>query len=137
MITAAYDPVLDRARDAVLRVLPGIADARLTATRFACPGPVPAHGVDRRRRAVARVAEGDPLNGAVEIGGPMLSSKTWSERRPERAATSARWSSTRTSNYSGAEMDDRTLVPDDGARLGEIRLDDWLSRTGTEKAAVA
>jgi hypothetical protein len=29
--------------------------------------------------------------------------------------------------YFGAELSERTLVPSDGARLGETRFEDWLS----------
>jgi hypothetical protein len=30
--------------------------------------------------------------------------------------------------YFGAELSERTLVPGDDARLGETRLEDWLSQ---------
>jgi hypothetical protein len=32
--------------------------------------------------------------------------------------------------YFGAELEERTLVPGDDARLAETRLDDWLSQAG-------
>jgi hypothetical protein len=32
--------------------------------------------------------------------------------------------------YFGAELDERTLVPGDDARLAETRFDDWLSQAG-------
>ena len=32
--------------------------------------------------------------------------------------------------YFGAELDERTLVPDDGARVGPTRFADWLIATG-------
>jgi hypothetical protein len=32
--------------------------------------------------------------------------------------------------YFGAELDERTLLPGDDARLAETRFDDWLSQAG-------
>ena len=32
--------------------------------------------------------------------------------------------------YFGAELDERTLVPGDDARLAETRFGDWLSQAG-------
>ena len=34
--------------------------------------------------------------------------------------------------YFGAELSERTLVPGDGARLGETRFEDWLSRSTSQ-----
>jgi hypothetical protein len=31
--------------------------------------------------------------------------------------------------YFGARLDDRSLVPGDNPKLGEIRFEDWLRRT--------
>jgi uncharacterized protein YbjT (DUF2867 family) len=82
-------------------------------------------------RAVARVAVGTPLNGRIEIGGPEQG------RMDEffRNALAA-WGDSREvvtdphAHYFGAEVDERSLVPDDGAVLGEISYADWLSRAG-------
>ena len=35
--------------------------------------------------------------------------------------------------YFGVKLNDRTLVPGDGARLGATRLEDWLSQSAQKK----
>jgi uncharacterized protein YbjT (DUF2867 family) len=77
--------------------------------------------------AVTDVAVGAPVNGTIEIAGPervplddmvrrFLSAKH--DPRKVIADTHAR--------YFGTELDDRSLTPGDGARIGSIRFDDWL-----------
>jgi uncharacterized protein YbjT (DUF2867 family) len=77
--------------------------------------------------AVTDVAIGAPVNGTIEIAGPervplddmvrrFLSAKH--DPRKVIADTHAR--------YFGTELDDRSLTPGDGARIGSIRFDDWL-----------
>jgi uncharacterized protein YbjT (DUF2867 family) len=77
--------------------------------------------------AVTDVAAGAPVNGTIEIAGPervplddmvrrFLSAKH--DPRKVIADTHAR--------YFGTELDDRSLTPGDGARIGSIRFDDWL-----------
>jgi hypothetical protein len=39
--------------------------------------------------------------------------------------------------YFGAVVGDKTLVPGDGATLGEIRFDDWLRESAAAANAVA
>ena len=85
--------------------------------------------------AVTRVAIGAPLNGIVEVGGPeqfrldeivrrYLAARD--DRRSVIADPRAR--------YFGAELRERTLVPDH-ATLGEIGFDDWLSRQSVSATA--
>ncbi|MEV1173641.1 SDR family oxidoreductase [Nonomuraea sp. NPDC049784] len=80
-------------------------------------------------QAVGRVAVGTPLNGMVEIGGPeqfrmdeffrdVLAS--WGD--PREVVTDPH------AHYFGAEVLERSLVPDDGATLGQIRYRDWPGR---------
>jgi len=38
--------------------------------------------------------------------------------------------------YYGIEVKERTLVPDDGAKLGKTRFEDWLAQPGAKAAAV-
>ena len=82
-------------------------------------------------RVVAKVATGTPLNGTVEIGGPesfymaALMQRVlgaWNDPREVIVDPHAR--------YFGALLDESSLVPGDEAELGEIRLDDWLGRSG-------
>ena len=35
--------------------------------------------------------------------------------------------------YSGARLSERTLVPEDDAKLGEIRFEDWLAQESVKK----
>lgn len=78
---------------------------------------------------VAKVAVGAPVNGIVEIAGPeqfrvdelvrrrLASIKDPREVIPDPNAL-----------YSGARIDDKTLVPGKGAWLGETRFETWLSQ---------
>ena len=80
--------------------------------------------------AVGRVALGAPVNGMVEVGGPeqfrldeliRRALAAWKDPREVIAAPQAR--------YYGIKVTERTLVPDEGARLGETRFETWLSET--------
>ena len=44
------------------------------------------------------------------------------------AADNALLRTSQHARYFGAELDERTLVPGDDARLAETRFDDWLSQ---------
>jgi uncharacterized protein YbjT (DUF2867 family) len=84
--------------------------------------------------AVARVAVGAPVNGIIEVAGPEQFRLdelirrylgAHDDRRSVIADPRAR--------YFGAELRERTLVPDD-ASLGEIGIDDWLSQSVSSTA---
>jgi uncharacterized protein YbjT (DUF2867 family) len=77
--------------------------------------------------AVGRIAVGQPINGTVEIGGPQSFRidelvrqrlKSFNDSREVMADPNAL--------YSGAKIGERTLVPGEGAQLGQIRFADWL-----------
>lgn len=79
-------------------------------------------------KAVARVAVSAPVNGIVEIAGPQrfrfdefirLGLAARQDSRVVVADPQA--------HYFGAELGERTLVPDGDARLGEIRFEEWLA----------
>jgi hypothetical protein len=88
---------------------------------------------------------GPPLNGIVEVAGPeqfrfdeliRLGLSARKDQREVIADPHAR--------YFGTELGERSLVPGDGALLGEMRFEDWLSRsasrsqpTNPQPAAVA
>jgi uncharacterized protein YbjT (DUF2867 family) len=81
--------------------------------------------------ALGRITVGSPLNGIVEVAGPQrfrldeLIRRFLGERRdPREVITDPH------ARYFGAELDERTLVPGDDARLAETRFDDWLSQAG-------
>jgi uncharacterized protein YbjT (DUF2867 family) len=78
---------------------------------------------------IARVAGGAPLNGLVEIGGPEQFRLDELVRR-YLAARDDRRSVIADPNalYFGGKLQERTLVPDENATIGESRFEDWLSR---------
>ena len=80
-------------------------------------------------RAVADVAVGAPLNGIVEVAGPQqyrfdefiaLGLRARHDAREVVADPRAR--------YFGAVLDERSLVPGDDARLGEMRFEEWSGK---------
>jgi uncharacterized protein YbjT (DUF2867 family) len=79
--------------------------------------------------AVASVAVGAPINGTVEVAGPEqfrfddLIRHGLSARNDPREVVADPHAP-----YFGAELSERTLVPDDGAQLGAIRFEDWLTQ---------
>ncbi|MEV8637240.1 SDR family oxidoreductase [Streptosporangium sp. NPDC051023] len=85
---------------------------------------------DEVAQAVGRVAVGSPLNGRVEVAGPerfrmdeffrdVLAG--WGD--PRQVVTDPH------AHYFGSELGERTLVPGDGATLGQIRYRDWSDPT--------
>jgi uncharacterized protein YbjT (DUF2867 family) len=87
---------------------------------------------------VARVAAGAAVNGIVEIGGPEQFRFEEPVRRVLAAANDPREVVTDVNaGYFGITVTERTLVPGDGALLGDIRLGDWLRRPDAVKPAAA
>ena len=79
-------------------------------------------------RAVGEVAVGAPLNGVVEVAGPERFRLDEIVRRALAASGDPRQVVTDPdARYFGARLQERTLVPDDGARLAEISLAEWLA----------
>ena len=80
-------------------------------------------------KAVARVAVGAPLNGTVEVAGPQqfrfdeLIRQGLSARNDPRKVVADPHA-----RYFGAELGERSLIPADDARLGEIRFQEWLNQ---------
>jgi uncharacterized protein YbjT (DUF2867 family) len=77
--------------------------------------------------AVARVAVEPPLNGMVEVAGPeqfrldeLIRAQLKERKDPREVITDP------DATYFGINPSERTLLPADGARLGTIRLGDWL-----------
>jgi uncharacterized protein YbjT (DUF2867 family) len=80
--------------------------------------------------AVARVALGPPVNGRVEVAGPeryrmdvFFPDALAARDDPREVVPDPH------ARYFGAELGERTLVPDDDATLGEIRYSDRPGRT--------
>ena len=78
--------------------------------------------------AVAKTAVGSPLNGTVEVGGPEQFRFDEIIRRELNAINDPREViADPHARYFGAELSERSLVPGDGALLGEMRFEEWLS----------
>jgi len=100
---------------------------RLPSVRFQ---PLAAEDV---ASAVARVAMGSPLNGTIELGGPEQLPFDEFIRRALQARNDLREViADAHARYFGAELSEYSLVPGDDAQLGEIRFDDWLSRSASQ-----
>ena len=88
--------------------------------------------------AVSKVAIGAPLDGIVEVAGPeqfrfdeFISRGLKARNDPREVIADPN------SRYFGTELTERSLVPHDGALLGETRFEDWLSRSTTQPTAAS
>jgi uncharacterized protein YbjT (DUF2867 family) len=113
--------------------LNGIAAAATDGTTVRVPSaliqPMAAEDV---AAAVARAAEGAPLNRIVEIGGPDKIRFDEFMRRGLRARNDPREVvADPRARYFGAELGERTLVAGNDAQLGKTRLDEWLRHLPT------
>jgi uncharacterized protein YbjT (DUF2867 family) len=80
--------------------------------------------------AVARTAVGAPVNGTVEVGGPETFRFDEAIRRALAAMDDPRTVvADPSATYFGIAVRERSLVPGDGAIVGEMALDDWLRET--------
>lgn len=114
-----------------MEFLGGIADsqtqdgtARLSPALFQ---PVASADV---AQAVADAAQAAPRNGYTELGGPekapmdeIVGRYLKAKKDPRKVVADVR------AGYFGGAIDDRSLVTGEGARIGSIRLDDWLRRS--------
>jgi uncharacterized protein YbjT (DUF2867 family) len=82
--------------------------------------------------AVGKVSVGAPLNGIVEVAGPVqfrldeLVRQGLSVRNDPRQVVADPHAA-----YFGAELGERTLLPGDGVQLGATRFEDWLNQSMT------
>jgi len=85
-------------------------------------------------KAVATVAASAPVNGTVEIAGPqefrfddLIRQGLRARNDPREVVVDPH------AQYFGAELDERALIPAGKARLGEIRLQDWLGQPALQQ----
>ena len=109
----------------------GIADFSTDGNKVRLPSaliqPMAAEDV---ASAVARIALGSPVNGTVEIGGPVEFRLDELVRRALAARNDPREVvADPDARYYGCELSERTLVPGDGAQLGQTRFADWLKQS--------
>ena len=80
--------------------------------------------------ALAGIVMSSPVNGTVEIGGPeqfrleeLIRRDLAARKDPREVISDPR------GRYYGIAVSERTLVPNDDARLGETRFEDWLNQS--------
>lgn len=120
-----------------MEFLKGIADSGTVGTTVhLSPAYVQPIASDDVADAMAEVALSKPLNGTLEIAGPErirlselvgLYLKATNDPRTIERDTGAR--------YFGAELNDQSLVPCEGARLGTIGFEEWFRQS--QQPAVA
>ena len=119
--------------------LKGIADISMQGDKVHLP-PMPFQPMagDDVASALARVAVEAPVNGTVEIAGPeafrldeLIRRRLAQLNDPREVITDPN------ARYSGAQVDEITLVPGKGARLGETSLETWLTQSAAKMAAAA
>jgi len=88
--------------------------------------------------AVWRTAVGTPLNGTVEVAGPQQFRFDDLIRQGLRARNDPRQVVVDPhARYFGAELGERSLIPAAGARLGEMRFQEWLAEAAPGASAAA
>jgi len=117
--------------------LKGIADISMQSDKVHLP-PMPFQPMagDDVVTAVAKVAVEAPVNGTIEIAGPepfrmdeLIRRRLVQLKDPREVITDP------DARYSGAKVDERTLVPGAGARLGETRFETWVTQPAAKMAA--
>ena len=94
------------------------------------PALVQPEAADDVAKTLADVAVGAPLNDTVELAGPEAFRLDELARRVLRANHDPREVvADGHARYFDAEIDDRSLIPVDGARIASTRFEDWLSRS--------
>jgi uncharacterized protein YbjT (DUF2867 family) len=115
----------------------GIADASTDGNKVSLPAvliqPMAAADV---ANAVAQVAIGAPANGTVEVGGPEKFRLDEFIRQGLAATGDPRQVvADPGARYYGIHVEERTLLPEDNAKLGSIRFKDWLARQAAPSGA--
>jgi uncharacterized protein YbjT (DUF2867 family) len=84
-------------------------------------------------KAMADAALGDPVNGIIEVGGPhayplpeLIGIALTAHSDPREVVSDP------AAQYWGVDIEERTLVPDEGARLSTTRFEDWLLETAAK-----
>jgi uncharacterized protein YbjT (DUF2867 family) len=117
--------------------LKGLADISMDGDKVRLPHvlfqPMAADDV---ATAVGRIAVGPPVNGIVEIAGPeqfrideLVRRHLAALKDPREVVADPK------ALYAGAKLSERTLLPDENARLGETRVETWLTQSAAKAAA--
>jgi len=117
----------------VFEFLENIADGATVGNRVRlAPVAFRPMAADDVAKVVARVSVGTPLNRMIEAAGPQEFRldeliRDWLGDRDQPREVIA----DPEARYFGALLKERTLVPGDGARQGEIRLDEWRAEVAS------
>jgi uncharacterized protein YbjT (DUF2867 family) len=112
-----------------------IADeATVGATVRLPPVLIQPMAADDVAEAVGRIAVSAPLNRTVEVAGPqqfrfdeLIRQGLVARNDPREVVVDAH------ALYFGAELGERSLVPGDDARLGEVRFEQWLGQPALQQ----
>ena len=84
--------------------------------------------------ALERVAVGAPVNGTVEVAGPeqfrfdeLIRQGLGARNDPREVVVDPH------ARYFGAELGERSLIPGDNARVGEIHFQEWLNQPASQR----
>ena len=104
-------------------------DATVGTTVRLPPVLIQPMAADDVAKAVGRIAVGGPLNGTIEVAGPqqfrfdeLIRQGLVARHDPREVVVDPH------ARYFGAELGERSLIPADGARLGDMRFQDWLNQ---------
>ena len=108
----------------------GIADFSTKGNEVHLPSAlIQPMAADDVASAVGRVATGSPVNGIVEIGGPeqfrldeLIRQGLAARKDPRKVVADPQ------ATYYGIKVTERALVPENNARLGKMRFDEWLAQ---------
>jgi uncharacterized protein YbjT (DUF2867 family) len=117
----------------------GIADVSTEGNKVRLPSVlIQPMSADDVASAVGQVALGKPVNGTVEVGGPekfhldeFVRKGLAASKDPREVVADPH------ARYYGIAVKERTLVPEDNAKLGKTRFADWLAQPGAKAAAVS
>jgi uncharacterized protein YbjT (DUF2867 family) len=104
-------------------------DATVGTTVRLPPVLIQPMAADDVAKAVGRIAVGAPVKGIVEVAGPqqfrfddLIRQGLGARNDPREVVVDPH------ARYFGAELGERSLMPADDARLGEIRFHEWLGQ---------
>ena len=112
----------------------GIADFSTDGNKVRLPPVlIQPMAADDVASAVGTVAVGQPVNGTVEVGGPekfrldeLIRRGLAARKDPREVVADSH------GRYYGIAVKERTLVPEDDAKLGKIRFEDWLAQSAAQ-----
>jgi uncharacterized protein YbjT (DUF2867 family) len=122
-----------------LEFLKGLADISMVGDKVhLAPVLFQPMAADDVATAVGRIAVGPPVNGTVEIAGPeQFRLNELVQRHLIQLGDPRKVIADPNALYSGAKINDRTLVPGNNARLGETRYETWLKQLPHAKSQPA